>query len=81
MLVLARREAESLRIGDDTKIIVLNIGENQIKLGVNDSEGVNIDLQESVSISDDIKIKVVKINITQVKLGIEAPANRKVDRV
>jgi carbon storage regulator len=73
MLVLARRQGESLIIGDDIKITVLNIDENQIKLGVNDSDGVIINLQESVSIRDDLKIKVVKIISNQVKLGIIAP--------
>ena len=80
MLVLARRQGESLIIGDDTKVTVLNIGENQIKLGVNDSGGVIINLQESISIRDGIKVKLVKIDKTQVKLGIEAPADVTINR-
>ncbi len=31
MLVLTRRSGESVVIGDDIKITVLNIGENQIR--------------------------------------------------
>jgi len=38
MLILARRQGESVIIGDDIKITVLNIGENQIKLRVNDKQ-------------------------------------------
>ena len=37
MLVLTKRQGESLRIGDDNKITVLNIDENSVELGVNDS--------------------------------------------
>ncbi len=40
MLVLTRKAGEGLLIGDDTKITVLNIDTDQIKLGVNDSEGI-----------------------------------------
>ena len=75
MLVLTRRKCESLIIGDDIKITVLNVGRNQIKIGVNDSESVTINQQESISIRDDIKETVVKIDKAQVKLGIEAPAD------
>ncbi len=46
MLVLARRQDESLRIGDDTKITVLNIGKDQIKLGIEAPEDVTIDREE-----------------------------------
>ena len=56
MLVLTRRLEESLLIGDDIKITVLNIDNKQIKLGVNDSEGVTIKLKESISIRDDITV-------------------------
>ena len=80
MLVLARRKDESLRIGDDIKITVLNIGKKQIKLCVNESEGVTINLQESISIRDGIIVKLVKIDKTQVKLGIEAPEDITINR-
>ena len=80
MLVLTRRLNESLLIGDDIKITVLNIGKSQIKLGVNDSEGVTLDLQETITIKDDITVKLVKTDKTQVKLGIEAPENVTINR-
>lgn len=34
MLVLTRREDESIMIGDDIEVKVLNIKENQVKLGI-----------------------------------------------
>lgn len=73
MLVLTRRLGESIIIGDDIIITVLNISEDQIYLDVNISESLTINIQESVSIRADIKVKVVKIDKNQVKLGITAP--------
>jgi carbon storage regulator len=46
MLVLARRQDESLVIGDDIKITVLNICKNQIKLGIEAPEDVIINRDE-----------------------------------
>ncbi len=80
MLVLARRLDESITIGDDIKTTVLIIYKTQIKLGVNDSEVVTINLQESISIADGITVKLVKIDKTQTKLGIEAPEDVAIKR-
>jgi len=80
MLVLARRQDESLIIGDDIKVTVLTIDKKLVKLGVNDSEGVTLNLQESISIRDGITVKLVKTDKTQVKLGIEAPADVTINR-
>ena len=82
MLVLTRRQGESLSIGKNTKITILNIdnGDKQIKLGVNGSESVTIDKWKSKVIADGIEISVEKINKYQVKLGIKAPESMKVDR-
>ena len=80
MLVLTRRQGESLRIGDDIKITVLIIYKTQIKLGVNDSEGLTINLQESIPIRNGITVKLVKTDKTQVKLGIEAPEDVTINR-
>ncbi len=80
MLVLTRRQRESLRIGDDLKITVLTIHKNQIKLWVNDSESVTINLLESVSIREGITVTTVKIDKNEVKLGISAPKNITINR-
>ncbi len=80
MLVLARRQGESLIIGDDIKVTVLTIDKTQITLGVNDSEGVTLDVQETITIKDGITVKLVKTDKTQVKLGIEAPADVTINR-
>ncbi len=80
MLVLARKLGESIVIGDDIKITVLDKCINQIKLSVNDSEGVILDIQETITIKDGITVKLVKIDTNQVKLGIEAPEDVTVNR-
>lgn len=81
MLVLTRKLGESIIIGDDIKVTVLNISDDQIYLDVNIIlESLTIHLQESISIKDDIKITVVKIDKTQVKLGIDAPKNVIINR-
>ncbi len=80
MLVLTRRQGESLKIGKDTKITVLNIEENHIRLCINDSETITIDKWKSKVISDGIKITVKKTSSNQVKLGINAPESMEVVR-
>ncbi len=42
MLVLTRREGESLKIGDDIKITVLNIDKSQVKLGIEAPANMNV---------------------------------------
>ena len=53
---------------------------NQVKLSVNDSEGVTINLQEGITIKDGITVKLVKTDKSQVKLGIEALEDVTVNR-
>ncbi len=80
MLVLTRRQGESLSIGKHTKITVSDINKEQIELCINGSESVTIDKWKSKVIADGIKISVEKINKNQVKLGIEAPEDITVNR-
>ena len=80
MLVLARRQGESLRIGNDIEIIVKEINPSHVDLRINDSEDITIDKYESKIIADGVKVTVRKINGIQTKLGINAPESMKVDR-
>jgi len=80
MFVLTRKLGESLLIGDDIKVTVLTIDKKQVKLSVNDSEGISLDLRETTTIKDGITIKLVKTDKTQVKLGIEAPDDVTINR-
>lgn len=46
MLVLTRREGESLVIEDDIKVTVLSIKGNQVRIGIDAPESVPIHRQE-----------------------------------
>ncbi|MCG7878546.1 MAG: carbon storage regulator CsrA [Candidatus Thiodiazotropha taylori] len=46
MLILTRRVGESLMIGDDTKVVVLGVKGNQIRIGVNAPEDVAVHREE-----------------------------------
>ncbi len=79
MLVLTRRESESLLIGDDIKLTVLKIENKQITVDVN-SEIFYLKIEEGIEIGDDIKVTVVKIIKGQVKLGFDAPKDVTINR-
>lgn len=46
MLVLSRRLAETLRIGDDIEITILGVSGNQVRLGINAPKNVSVDREE-----------------------------------
>ena len=80
MLVLVRRQGESLKIGNDIEIIVKEINPSHVDLRINDSEDITIDKLESQVIADGVKITVKKIKGTQARLSVNAPESMKVDR-
>ena len=46
MLVLTRKENQSIKIGDDIEIMVVSIETDWVKLGIMASESVTVDRQE-----------------------------------
>ena len=46
MLVLTRKKKESIRVGDDIAITVLGIERDQVKLGIDAPEHIDIHRQE-----------------------------------
>lgn len=46
MLVLSRRLDESIMIGDDIKITLLNISRNQIKIGIDAPKHISVHREE-----------------------------------
>ena len=82
MLVLTRREGQSLLIGNDIRVTVLIIFEKRIKLQIKDlgNNIITCRLGAITPIGGGITVKVVDIDQKQVKLGIEAPKDMKVDR-
>ena len=46
MLILTRRTNETLMIGDDVKITVLNVKGNQVRIGIDAPDSVAVHRQE-----------------------------------
>jgi len=46
MLLLTRRYGESIHIGDDIKVTVLNVNGNQVKTGIDAPDDVDIFREE-----------------------------------
>lgn len=88
MLVLSRYRNESIMIGDNIQITVLDVwcagDRNNTKIGVEAPEGVCGDRilrkDECFSLTDEIVITVVDIRSDRVRLGIEAPKDVPVHR-
>lgn len=56
MLVLSRKENESIMIGDDIEVKVLEIRENQVKIGINAPRSVPVHrLEVYLSIKEENK--------------------------
>ncbi|MDE2220932.1 MAG: carbon storage regulator CsrA [Gammaproteobacteria bacterium] len=55
MLILTRREGESVRIGDDVTVTVLRVKGSQVRLGVNAPKDVAVQREE---ISDRMRAEV-----------------------
>jgi carbon storage regulator len=51
MLVLSRRNDESILIGDDIRIVVVDIRENSVRLGIEAPKDMRVDRSE---VRDDI---------------------------
>lgn len=46
MLVLTRNANESLRIGDDVKVVILSVKGNQVRIGIEAPKGVAVHREE-----------------------------------
>ena len=57
MLILTRREGESVLIGDDVTITVLRVKGNQVRLGINAPKNVAVQREE---ISERVRAEVAE---------------------
>ena len=82
MLVLTRREGESLLIGNDLRITVLIVYETKTKLRIQDSEDKTTMMRKNTTITlrEGITVTVADIDQHQVKLGIKAPKHVNIER-
>ncbi len=53
MLILTRRSGESIRIGDDIEVVILEAKYNQVKIGINAPRDVTILREELVDEYDE----------------------------
>jgi carbon storage regulator len=46
MLILTRKSGEGIRIGDDIRIVILEVKGNQVRIGIEAPEAVNVHRDE-----------------------------------
>lgn len=83
MLILSRRENESITIGDNIIVTVARITSDNVEMVITENGNrhvVNRGVNEVVPLADDINIQVTKIVFNQVKIGIDAPRDVPVHR-
>ncbi len=79
MLIINRNIGESLIIGDNLRITVLNIQGKRIQLGLEDLGDKlilpvsTLKLDERLKVEKDLTIMVVQVRGKQVKMGIDSP--------
>ena len=79
LLVLTRTLNESVLIGDNVEIKLVEIRGNDVRLGISEpttvpqNREVLLALSDSISIGDNIEVMVVEIRGNNVRLGITAP--------
>ncbi len=66
MLVLARRLNESIMIGDDIEIVIIDIKGDQVKLGIKAPKNITVHRKE---IYQEIKLENIAANKSQFKPG------------
>ncbi|MBI5643138.1 MAG: carbon storage regulator CsrA [Deltaproteobacteria bacterium] len=64
MLVLTRKSGEGIRIGDDIKIVVIEVKENHVKLGIEAPHSLSVHREE-------IYLKIQEENIRAAVLPAE----------
>lgn len=60
MLVLTRKSGEGIRIGDDVKVIILEVRDNQIKIGIDAPRDKSVHREEIYQRIQDENIKASK---------------------
>jgi len=68
MLVLTRRQGESIVIGDDIKVTVVNLGPGRVKLGIEAPPQVRVNREE-------IHARIVQEQSTDVLAAVAAEAS------
>lgn len=70
MLVLARKQGESLMIGDNIEIQIIEIRGDQVKIGVNAPRDVNVYRREVFNLIQDENKAAAKSSMVLPKIGL-----------
>ncbi len=83
MLVLTRKSGEAIRIGDDVRIVVVEIRENQVRLGIEapieqpvHREEIYLKIQEENRAASAMVPEDIDITIDNIKEGLEGDEDR-----
>lgn len=64
MLILSRKKDESVIIGDEIKITILDISSNQIRLGIEAPKEINILREELLVAVEEENARAIEVNLT-----------------
>ncbi len=67
MLVLTRKSGEGIRIGDDVRIVVVGLDDNQVRLGIEAPQELSVHRDEVYDRIKDENIKASMIRVDVLK--------------
>ncbi|KAF5039586.1 Translational regulator CsrA [anaerobic digester metagenome] len=74
MLVIKRKESESILIGDDIEIIISEISQDKVKIAINAPKDIKItrkELAETCEFNIDASEQISKISLNNIKLSLK----------
>ena len=86
MLVLTRHAHESIVIGDDIEITILEVSGKTVELGINAPRAAKLPtilalpVDESMKIGDTVEVTILGVSGKTIKLGVSAPKDVSVHR-
>jgi len=82
LIILTKTPGESIKIGNNIVITVIEISKNEITMIVSNpkTRTVILGLEQSETITDNIKLKILSIK-NQIRLSIEFPKEARIERV
>ncbi|MEL7605200.1 MAG: carbon storage regulator [Sedimentibacter saalensis] len=75
MLVIKRKESESILIGDDIEIIISEISQDKVKIAINAPKDIKItrkELAETCEFNIDASEQISKISLKNIKLSLKS---------
>lgn len=74
MLVIKRKESESILIGDDIEIIISEISQDKVKIAINAPKDIKItrkELAETCEFNINASEQISKISLKNIKLSLK----------